>query len=101
MSREDIPVKVHRRLSGLLPRFIERCRRDAAALRNAAEGGEWAAAQRIGHMLLGSGGGYGLDEISKSGREMESAAKRQDASALRQLSERLEDYLARLKPVFE
>ena len=101
MSREDIPVKVDRRLVQLFPRFIEKCRSDAAALRRAAEGSEWAAAERIGHTLLGSGGGYCLDEVSKIGREMESAARRHDASALRQLGERLEDYLARLKPVFE
>jgi hypothetical protein len=55
----------------------------------------------IGHTLHGAGGGYGLDEVSNIGRETESAAQRRDAPALRQLGERLEDYLARVKPVFE
>jgi HPt (histidine-containing phosphotransfer) domain-containing protein len=101
MSRADILVKVDRRLSDLLPRFIEKCSRDAAALRRAADASEWAAARVIGHTLHGAGGGYGLDEVSNIGRETESAAQRRDAPALRQLGERLEDYLARVKPVFE
>jgi len=101
MSREEILVKVDRRLSDLLPRFIQTCSRDAAALGRAAEASEWAAARMIGHTLHGAGGGYGLDEVTNIGRETESAAERRDAPALLQLAERLADYAARLKPVFE
>jgi HPt (histidine-containing phosphotransfer) domain-containing protein len=101
MSRGDIVVKVDRRLSDLVPRFIARCGHEAAALNRAADAGEWAAARMIGHALHGTGGGYGLDEVTNIGRETESAAERRDAPALRQLAERLADYIARVKPVFE
>jgi HPt (histidine-containing phosphotransfer) domain-containing protein len=101
MSREDIFVKVDRRISDLVPRFIAKCSREAAALHSAAEAGDWAAARLIGHTLHGAGGGYGFDEVTNIGRETESAAERRDAPALLQLAERLADYAARLKPVFE
>jgi HPt (histidine-containing phosphotransfer) domain-containing protein len=101
MSREDIVVKVDSRLADLIPRFIAKCGREAAALQRAAEAGEWEAARIIGHSMHGTGGGYGLDEVTNIGREAERAAARRDAQALRQLAERLADYLARLKPVYE
>jgi HPt (histidine-containing phosphotransfer) domain-containing protein len=101
MSSGDIPVKVDRKLADLLPRFVGRCRDDAAALRRAADASDWAAAKRIGHTLFGSGEGYGLDEVTTIGRDVDSAGSRRDAPALRQLAGRLEDYLARIKVTFE
>jgi HPt (histidine-containing phosphotransfer) domain-containing protein len=97
----EIVVRLDRMVADLLPGFMESCVRSASALRRAAEESEWAAARMIGHTLHGAGGGYGLYEVSNIGREMEIAAQRRDAPALRRLGERLADYLARMKPVFE
>jgi HPt (histidine-containing phosphotransfer) domain-containing protein len=99
--RGEIVVRFDRMVADLLPGFMENCVRSAAALRRAAEESEWAAARTIGHTLHGAGGGYGLDEVSNIGRETEIAAQRRDAPALRRLGERLADYLARVRPVFE
>jgi HPt (histidine-containing phosphotransfer) domain-containing protein len=100
-ARHEIVVRLDRMVADLLPGFMENCARSAAALRRAVEESEWAAAGMIGHTLHGAGGGYGLDEVSNIGREMEIAAQRRDAPALRRLGERLADYLARVRPVFE
>jgi HPt (histidine-containing phosphotransfer) domain-containing protein len=97
----EIVVKVDRLVADLLPGFIENCLRNATALRRAVETDDWAATRSIGHSLHGAGGGYGLHEVSNIGSEVEDAAQRRDPMALSRLVERLEDYLARIKPVFE
>lgn len=100
-ARREIVVRLDPMVADLLPGFMENCVRSASALRRAAEESEWAAAGMIGHTLHGAGGGYGLDEVSHIGRETEIAAQRRDAPALRRLGDRLADYLARVRPVFE
>lgn len=100
-ERAPIDVRVDQRIAELLPRFFEACRRECGELRRAADAGGWAAAGNIGHSLRGAGGGYGFDEVTQIGRDVEAAARRQDAAGLSSLASRLEDYLARVRPVFE
>ena len=101
MSAEPSPVKLDRRIAELYPRFLANCSRDAGTLRGAAQTADWAVVSRIGHTLFGLGGGYGLPEITRFGRDIELASKRQDAVRIEQLAAELADYLARLKPIFE
>ena len=100
-SEGTITVKIDSRIAELLPRFLENCRRQCDALRRAAAGGVWAEAGSIGHSLRGAGGGYGFDEVTRLGVEIEIAARENDAGGLRELASRLEDYLSRVDPVFE
>jgi HPt (histidine-containing phosphotransfer) domain-containing protein len=88
-------------VADLLPGFVANCARHASELRHAAREADWTAAHAIAHSLHGAGGGYGLDEISRLGSEMEAAAQLGDAVKLRGLAAQLEDYLARVRPVFE
>ena len=101
MSGEPIPVKLDRRIAELFPRFLANCSRDAATLRGAVDTADWAVVSRIGHTLFGLGGGYGLPEITRFGRDIELASKRRDGVQVGKLAAELADYLARLKPVFE
>ena len=88
-------------VADLLPGFVANCVRHASELRHAVHGADWIAAHAIAHSLHGAGGGYGLDEVSRLGMEMETAAQRGDGEKLGGLAEQLEDYLARVRPVFE
>jgi HPt (histidine-containing phosphotransfer) domain-containing protein len=97
----EIVVRVNLDVADLLPGFVANCVRHASELRHAVHGADWTAAQAIAHSLHGAGGGYGLDEVSRLGREMETAAQLGDAVTLGGLAEQLEDYLARVRPVFE
>ncbi len=102
MAQDDvIHLKVDRRLEHLLPRFLANCRRDAKEIRRAAAAGELPAARAIGHSLRGSGGFYGLHEVSVIGAGIERAARDGNAPAVAQLVERLDRYLARVRPEFE
>jgi|1186.fasta_scaffold647066_2 HPt (histidine-containing phosphotransfer) domain-containing protein len=98
---QDIVVRVDLDVADLLPGFVANCVRHASELRHALRGADWSAAHAIAHSLHGAGGGYGLDEVSRLGREMETAAQLCDAVKLGGLAGELEDYLARVRPVFE
>ena len=101
MSDAEILVKIDPILTELVPEFLARCRQLVAELRGALEAGNLAAAGRIGHVLFGSGGSYGFEEIGSLGREIERAAREGDADTLRSLAERLDSHVARVRPVFD
>jgi hypothetical protein len=50
--------------------------------------------------MKGSGGGYGFDTITRLGGEMEQAARAGDGTKVLALADELEDFLARVRPVF-
>lgn len=101
MSDGEILVKVDPRIAGLLPKFLAHCRRNVSEIRGAIEANDLEVARRIGHSLTGAGSSYGFDEIGSIGGEIELAARAGDAGALGKLAERLDGYLARVRPVFE
>jgi len=101
MSDEVIVVKLDHRLVDLAPKFLAHCGRTAHEIRAAAESDDFEVARRIGHSLIGAGGSYGFDEINLLGSEIERAAHAGDRAALRRLAERLERYVARVRPVFD
>ncbi|HMM39777.1 MAG TPA: Hpt domain-containing protein [Desulfovibrio sp.] len=67
-------VRVDPSLAAILPRYLEICRADCAALLAAARDRDLESARLLGHRLKGSGGSYGLPEISRLGGEAEAAA---------------------------
>lgn len=101
MSDEEIFVKLDHRLADLAPKFLAHCRLTVSEIREAAGSDNFEVARRIGHSLIGAGGSYGFDEINSLGAEIEVAARAGDNEALRKLAERLERYVARVRPVFE
>lgn len=85
-------VQVAGELRDLIPRFLANRRMEVEQLRDAVARGDLEAARRIGHGLKGVGGGYGFDEISRLGAEIERRARAggQDLAAL---ARELADYL--------
>lgn len=92
-------IDIDPRIANLVPRFVEVCRQDCAALRDAFADGRWSDASRIGHTLRGAGGGYGLDEITRLGQTIQEAAEARDRAQLSALAKRLDDYLAAVSRV--
>jgi CheY-like chemotaxis protein/HPt (histidine-containing phosphotransfer) domain-containing protein len=90
------PLRIDARIADLVPRFVEVCRQECAALRRASAEGGWAAAAAIGHTLHGAGGGYGFDEVTRIGQAIEAAAKARDAASVAALATRLENFLSLL-----
>ena len=92
-AADRAPPEIDRRIADLVPRFLEVCREECAALRRAVAETSWAAAGRIGHTLRGAGGGYGLDEVTRLGQAIQQAADAHDAAKLSALAVRLDGYL--------
>jgi HPt (histidine-containing phosphotransfer) domain-containing protein len=83
MSQTPLLVRIPGELRELLPRFLDSRRGELVQLRAAVAGGDLDTARRIGHVLKGVGGGYGFDEITRLGGEIERRATRgQDIGAL-------------------
>jgi HPt (histidine-containing phosphotransfer) domain-containing protein len=85
-------VQVAGELRDLIPRFLANRRIEVEKLRDAVARGDLEAARRIGHGLKGVGGGYGFDEISRFGAEIERRA-RAGGHDLATLVRELTDYL--------
>lgn len=93
-------VTVDADLAGILPRYLELARRDAAGLLEAARGGDLEQVRILGHRLKGTGAGYGLAEISRLGREIEARALAGEREAALGLARDLAAWLADLEVDF-
>lgn len=100
MSDTPIRVKVDPLLAEIVPKFLERCAQTAPELRDAARSGDLAAARKIGHVLHGTAGSFGFEEMAGIGRKVEQAARDGDSEALAKLADALADHVSRVRPEF-
>ena len=82
-------------LARLLPRFVERRRRDVATILDMLEQNRFDRLLSIGHNLKGTGRTYGCDGITDIGRALEQAARDGDAAEVRRQAAALDDYVRR------
>lgn len=99
MQSAHLSVEVAADLRDLIPRFLANRRIEVELLRDAITRSDLEAARRIGHGLKGVGGGYGFDEISRIGREIERSV-RAGGHDLSALVHELADYLDRVEITF-
>ena len=98
---EKIVVHADIDLEDLIPGFLENQHRDALKIMDFLDLEDYAAIQRMGHSMKGSGGGYGFDEITAIGMRIETAAGTHDAAVISRQVEVLLDYLSRVEVVYE
>jgi len=101
MTTEQVTVIVDRELEDLIPGFMARRREDVIALRNSLASGDMEKIRIFGHSMKGTGGGYGFDEISTIGNEIEQAAIAGKNDKISELTDRLEAYLENVVIKFE
>jgi HPt (histidine-containing phosphotransfer) domain-containing protein len=94
MYENDVVVYVDSDLEDLIPMFLENRHKDVDEIRRLLREGVLEEIRRLGHSMKGSGGGYGFDEISEIGRDMEEAAKSGDTEKIEKLNSRLAEYLS-------
>ena len=85
-------VQVSAELRDLIPRFLANRRLEVERLRGAIARDNLEEARRIGHGLKGVGGGYGFDEVTRIGTEIEHCA-RIGGTGLEGLARELAEYL--------
>ena len=96
-----ITVRIDPDLEDLIPGFLENRRADVEKVRALAQSSSFADIRMIAHSMKGAGGGYGFDEITVIGGDVEEAALSEDRDAVLAGMERLSDYLSRIDVVFE
>ncbi|MFA6411263.1 MAG: Hpt domain-containing protein [Syntrophales bacterium] len=98
---EKIVVIVDEDLQDLIPGYLENRLKDITAIRESIAQGDYEAIRSIGHKMKGSGGGYGFDEITNIGREIEESAKIEHREEIIRQMEALKTYLERLEVVYQ
>jgi rubrerythrin len=88
-----IIVYVRPEIIALIPEFLENRKKDLIALRKAFEQEDYGIISNISFNMKGSGGSYGLNDISSISRSLEEAAHKQNREEIRELIEKLSHYL--------
>lgn len=101
MQTPRIRVRVASELQPLIPRFLANRRTDLDSLERAVASRDAETLRRIGHGLKGVGGGYGFDELTRIGAQIEGCAKAGDDASTRDLVIALKRYLDRVEVSFD
>lgn len=101
MVENKITVSVDPDLEDLIPGFLENRASDRKKLVEALAANDMQTIQSIGHNLKGLGGGYGFEQMSELGANIEAAAKEQDSGTIASLADQLADYLDRIEVIYE
>ncbi len=94
-------VKIDHDLEELIPGFFENRHSDIEELLEALQQNKYDEIKILGHTMKGAGGGYGFDEISEIGKEIEEAALEKNEETIRNLIKRLQVYLEKVQVVLE
>jgi PAS domain S-box-containing protein len=76
-----------------IPAYLENCRNNGAAMREALERADFAAVTILGHNLRGSGGSFGFQTITDLGAGLEQASEDLDLHRTQELISELSSYL--------
>lgn len=100
MTQETI-VYIDEDLEELIPDYMENRHSDIEQIKRLLQEENFSEIQRLGHSMKGSGGGYGFDEITNIGRDIEEAAKTHDTEKIVQAIDYLLFYLSTVKIVVQ
>ncbi|MFQ5636903.1 MAG: Hpt domain-containing protein [bacterium] len=100
MSENNI-VYVDSDLEDLIPGFMENRHKDVEKINNLLAGNNLEEIQRLGHSMKGAGGGYGFDEISEIGKQLEAAAKDGNKDVIDHLNNLLKQYISNVTVVYQ
>jgi signal transduction histidine kinase/CheY-like chemotaxis protein len=88
-----LDVVVDEDLAAIVPKFLSNVRRNPSAIAAALARGDFGAIRSLGHNMKGTGGSFGLPQISAIGDQLERAAKEQNADAVRTVTTELVQFL--------
>lgn len=92
-----ITVRIDPLVIGMIPRYLDNCRNHVRAMRGHIEQRNFTEIQLIAHGLKGSGGSFGLDEISRYGKSIEENARDRKLEMILKRLEQFEAYLNALR----
>jgi CheY-like chemotaxis protein len=99
-SRKDtILVRANPKFADLIPVFLQNCRKNAIAMLNALDRGDFETVEILGHGMRGAGGSYGFQAVTDIGAALEQAAESADTDASRKWVGELSRYLDRVEVI--
>jgi PAS domain S-box-containing protein len=90
---ERTQINVDARLQAILPDYLQGRRQDIQAVLAALDVADYEKVRTVGHKMHGSGGGYGLPEITAIGERLELAAESRSNEKIRDHVAELSEYL--------
>jgi len=100
-NKSKIIVSIETGLKPLIPKYLNNRQKDLRSILENLDRGDFEAIRNIGHMMKGSGQGYGFNRISQIGLALEQGGKESDTEKIKESSAELADYLKRIEIVFE
>ncbi len=97
---KDTVVYVDPDLEDLIPGFLAKKRKNVEEIQELLADNNPKSLdeiRRLGHSMKGSGGGYGFNEITRIGKDIEDAANNKDEKAIEGLSNTLSQYISAVK----
>ena len=76
-------------------------REDVKTILDALEKGDYDNIRILGHIMKGSGGGYGFDAITNIGHYLEEAAKGKNSEEIKKWAAELSSYIDRVEVVYD
>ncbi|NQU65269.1 MAG: Hpt domain-containing protein [SAR324 cluster bacterium] len=96
-----ITVQIDPDLKDLIPSFLKNRAEDIKKVQAYLAENDFESIQMLGHSLKGNGAGYGFDELSVIGQELERAAIDKSAETIDKVRDRMSAYLENLEVVYE
>lgn len=84
-------------LEEIIPKFIENRKKEINNIEKLIVEGDFNKVAEIGHEIKGVSGGYGFDQISIYGREIEENALKNEEGILKDLCKKIESYFENLE----
>jgi len=100
-KNEKIIVHVDPDLEDIIPEFLLNLAEDLQSILEALDKNDYESVRILGHSMKGSGGGYGFDQVTEMGRDIENAAGAMDAQTVRDKVSEIKNYLQRVEVVIE
>ena len=98
---KDKKIKIDKDLKPIIPQFLENRKNDIHKISNYLEENNYEEIEVIGHSMKGSGGGYGFEEITEIGKEIENAAKAKNSKKIMKEVDNLKLYLEEIEIIYE
>jgi len=94
-------VRVSAEFEDILPAYLAERRHEASEMQRVLASGDLERARAFGLKLKATGTAFGLEELSRLGGILESAAKLGPVAVVRGIADRVEMYLVRIEVFFE
>ena len=99
-GQAKIIVHIDPDLEAIVPGFLANRQRDLVTIEGCLKQGDLDTIRMLGHRMKGDGGGYGFDQISSIGDDLEQAVMVQNVPLIENQVALLKDFLSRVEVVY-